>query len=141
MVSLVGVWASTHLSFQQVEATAVATRLSGFLRTLADRLEGTKELLSADMKKDFVMNRLPPYHMGDGSEFSTPGGAFAFLLGGWADVGYFEAFLGGLLFGKMESKKHLKVYLRGREKIPGRLHAVSAEPNVGLHLTKREIMT
>ncbi|XP_047732255.1 ribosomal oxygenase 2 isoform X8 [Prionailurus viverrinus] len=58
----------------QVEATAVATRLSGFLRTLADRLEGTKELLSADMKKDFVMNRLPPYHMGDGSEFSTPGG-------------------------------------------------------------------
>jgi len=59
----------------QVDATAVATRrLSGFLRTLADRLEGTKELLSADMKKDFVMNRLPPYYMGDQAELSTPGG-------------------------------------------------------------------
>uniref|UniRef100_M3XU29 Bifunctional lysine-specific demethylase and histidyl-hydroxylase n=2 Tax=Mustela putorius furo TaxID=9669 RepID=M3XU29_MUSPF len=59
----------------QVDATAVARRrLSGFLRTLADRLEGTKELLSADMKKDFVMNRLPPYHMGDPAELSTPGG-------------------------------------------------------------------
>nr|XP_045758665.1 ribosomal oxygenase 2 isoform X2 [Mirounga angustirostris] len=59
----------------QVDAMAVVTRrLSGFLRTLADRLEGTKELLSADMKKDFVMNRLPPYYMGDRAELSTPGG-------------------------------------------------------------------
>ncbi|VCX21264.1 unnamed protein product, partial [Gulo gulo] len=59
----------------QVDATAVVRRrLSGFLRILADRLEGTKELLSADMKKDFVMNRLPPYHMGDPAELSTPGG-------------------------------------------------------------------
>ncbi|XP_048070812.1 ribosomal oxygenase 2 isoform X3 [Ursus arctos] len=58
----------------QVDATAVATRLSAFLRTLADRLEGTKELLSADMKKDFVMNRLPPYCMGDRAELSVPGG-------------------------------------------------------------------
>ncbi|XP_023976005.1 ribosomal oxygenase 2 isoform X5 [Physeter macrocephalus] len=59
----------------QVETTAVATRkLSGFLRMLADRLEGTKELLSADMKKDFAMNRLPPYYLGDGAELSTPGG-------------------------------------------------------------------
>ncbi|KAM5281625.1 ribosomal oxygenase 2 [Ctenodactylus gundi] len=58
----------------QVETTAFATRrLSGFLRTLADRLEGTKELLSSDMKKDFVMHRLPPYHVGDGAELSTPG--------------------------------------------------------------------
>ncbi|XP_066890966.1 ribosomal oxygenase 2 isoform X6 [Kogia breviceps] len=58
-----------------VETTAVATRkLSGFLRMLADRLEGTKELLSADMKKDFAMNRLPPYYLGDGAELSTPGG-------------------------------------------------------------------
>ncbi|KAB0407658.1 hypothetical protein E2I00_019593 [Balaenoptera physalus] len=58
-----------------VETTAVATRkLSGFLRMLADRLEGTKELLSADMKKDFAMNRLPPYYLGDGVELSTPGG-------------------------------------------------------------------
>ncbi|XP_045857832.1 ribosomal oxygenase 2 isoform X1 [Meles meles] len=59
----------------QVDAMAVARRkLSGFLRTLANRLEGTKELLSADMKKDFIMNRLPPYHMGDPAELSTPGG-------------------------------------------------------------------
>ncbi|XP_045857834.1 ribosomal oxygenase 2 isoform X2 [Meles meles] len=58
-----------------VDAMAVARRkLSGFLRTLANRLEGTKELLSADMKKDFIMNRLPPYHMGDPAELSTPGG-------------------------------------------------------------------
>uniref|UniRef100_G7NZ70 Bifunctional lysine-specific demethylase and histidyl-hydroxylase n=1 Tax=Macaca fascicularis TaxID=9541 RepID=G7NZ70_MACFA len=59
----------------QVESTTVATRrLSGFLRTLADRLEGTKELLSSDMKKDFIMHRLPPYSAGDGAELSTPGG-------------------------------------------------------------------
>ncbi|XP_053420983.1 ribosomal oxygenase 2 isoform X2 [Nycticebus coucang] len=58
-----------------VETTAVTRRqLSGFLRTLADRLEGTKELLSSDMKKDFVMHRLPPYYVGDGTELSTPGG-------------------------------------------------------------------
>ncbi|XP_060028084.1 ribosomal oxygenase 2 isoform X3 [Erinaceus europaeus] len=57
----------------QVETTSVATRLSGFLRTLADRLEGTKELLSADMKKDFITNRLPPYYVGDGAELSMPG--------------------------------------------------------------------
>ena len=30
---------------------------------------------------------------------------------------------------------------RGRERIPSRFHAVSAEPNVGLELTNREIMT
>uniref|UniRef100_A0A9L0RQI5 Bifunctional lysine-specific demethylase and histidyl-hydroxylase n=2 Tax=Equus caballus TaxID=9796 RepID=A0A9L0RQI5_HORSE len=59
----------------QVETTAVARRrVSGFLRMLADKLEGTKELLSADMKKDFIMNRLPPYCVGDGAELSTPGG-------------------------------------------------------------------
>uniref|UniRef100_A0A8C5KY78 Bifunctional lysine-specific demethylase and histidyl-hydroxylase n=1 Tax=Jaculus jaculus TaxID=51337 RepID=A0A8C5KY78_JACJA len=59
----------------QVETpTAARRRLSGFLRSLADRLEGTKELLSSDMKKDFVLHRLPPYHVGDGSELLTPGG-------------------------------------------------------------------
>ncbi|XP_017655758.1 ribosomal oxygenase 2 isoform X2 [Nannospalax galili] len=58
-----------------VETPAVTTRkLSGFLRTLADRLEGTKELLSSDMKKDFVMHRLPPYYVGDGTELLAPGG-------------------------------------------------------------------
>ena len=30
---------------------------------------------------------------------------------------------------------------RGRERIPSRLHAVSAEPDVGLKLTNREITT
>ena len=29
----------------------------------------------------------------------------------------------------------------GREKIPSRLHAVSAEPDVGLELTNHEIVT
>ncbi|XP_076974759.1 ribosomal oxygenase 2 isoform X2 [Tamandua tetradactyla] len=58
-----------------VETTNVATKLSGYLRMLADRLEGTKELLSSDMKKDFVMSRLPPFYVGDGTEFSIPGGA------------------------------------------------------------------
>ncbi|XP_055994570.1 ribosomal oxygenase 2 isoform X2 [Sorex fumeus] len=54
--------------------TAETKRLSDLLRTLADRLEGTQELLSADMKKDFIMNRLPPFYIGDGAELSTPGG-------------------------------------------------------------------
>ena len=30
---------------------------------------------------------------------------------------------------------------RGRERIPGGLHAVSAEPDAGLELTNREIIT
>ena len=30
---------------------------------------------------------------------------------------------------------------RGRERIPSRLHAVSAEPDAGLELTNHEIMT
>ena len=30
---------------------------------------------------------------------------------------------------------------REREEIPSRLHTVSAQPNVGLELTNREIMT
>ena len=30
---------------------------------------------------------------------------------------------------------------RGRERIPSRLHAVSTEPDAGLELTNREIMT
>ncbi|XP_045439998.1 ribosomal oxygenase 2 isoform X3 [Pipistrellus kuhlii] len=58
----------------QVEATADARRrLSGFLRTLADRLEGTHQPLSSDMKKDFAMSRLPPFHGGDGAALCTPG--------------------------------------------------------------------
>ena len=30
---------------------------------------------------------------------------------------------------------------RGRERIPGRLHAVTTEPHTGLDLTKRKIVT
>ena len=30
---------------------------------------------------------------------------------------------------------------KGRARIPSRLHTVSAEPNIGLELTNREIMT
>ncbi|XP_024413974.2 ribosomal oxygenase 2 isoform X3 [Desmodus rotundus] len=63
-----------QLLLQAETTTAAIRRLSGFLRTLADRLEGTNKLLSSDMKKDFVMNRLPPYYVGDGAELSTPGG-------------------------------------------------------------------
>ncbi|XP_010642855.1 ribosomal oxygenase 2 isoform X2 [Fukomys damarensis] len=70
------------LQLLMVETSAVATRLSGFLRTLAERLEGTKELLSSDMKKDFVTHRLPPYYVGDGTELSTPGGASCLPLDG-----------------------------------------------------------
>ncbi|XP_066203799.1 ribosomal oxygenase 2 isoform X1 [Saccopteryx leptura] len=59
----------------QVETAAAARgRLSSLLRTLADRLEGSSQLLSSDMKKDFIVNRLPPYHAGDGAELSVPGG-------------------------------------------------------------------
>lgn len=58
-----------------VETPADVTRkLSGFLRTLADQLEGRKELLSSDMKKDFVMHRLPPFCVGNGTESMNPGG-------------------------------------------------------------------
>ncbi|XP_006899150.1 PREDICTED: bifunctional lysine-specific demethylase and histidyl-hydroxylase MINA-like, partial [Elephantulus edwardii] len=59
----------------QVESKTLRTRLGGFLRMIADRLVGTKELFSSYMKKDFVTNRLPPYHDGDGAELSTPGGS------------------------------------------------------------------
>ncbi|XP_051006056.1 ribosomal oxygenase 2 [Acomys russatus] len=58
----------------QAETPALATKqLSDFLRTLADQLEGRKELLPSDMKKDFIMHRLPPYHMGNGTEMLEPG--------------------------------------------------------------------
>ena len=53
----------------------------------------------------------------------------------------------------MSSAHFLKVYLfilrererekagKGSERIPSRLHAVSAEPNAGLNLMKCEVMT
>ncbi|XP_068956840.1 ribosomal oxygenase 2 isoform X5 [Petaurus breviceps papuanus] len=59
----------------QVDDITVATkRLSDFLRTLADQLEGSGDLRSSEMKKDFIRSRLPPYCLGDGSSLSTPGG-------------------------------------------------------------------
>lgn len=36
-------------------------KLSGFLRGLADRIENGKETRSSEMRKDFILNRLPPY--------------------------------------------------------------------------------
>lgn len=48
-------------------------KLSSLLRRLADRLENTRELRSSDMKKDFIMNRLPPCLECD-SDPLTPGG-------------------------------------------------------------------
>lgn len=45
----------------QVENSSHARKLSSILRGLADKLENAKELRSFDMKKDFIMNRLPPY--------------------------------------------------------------------------------
>lgn len=50
----------------------VTRKLSGFLRTLADQLEGRKELLSSDMKKDSVKHRLP-FYKGNGTETTDPG--------------------------------------------------------------------
>ncbi|XP_038622134.1 ribosomal oxygenase 2 isoform X2 [Tachyglossus aculeatus] len=58
-----------------VETAAVSTtKLCGFLRTLADQLENDRELRSSDMKKDFIMNRLPPYPSAGGFDLSTPVG-------------------------------------------------------------------
>lgn len=55
--------------------TAEKRKLSGFLRTLADRLEDREGLLSSDMKKDFIVYRLPPYCEETGSDVLEPGGA------------------------------------------------------------------
>ncbi|XP_034972342.1 ribosomal oxygenase 2 [Zootoca vivipara] len=49
-------------------------QLSGFLRCLADRLENGRELRSSDMKKDLIMNRLPPF-LGTSFDSLAPGGA------------------------------------------------------------------
>ena len=40
-----------------------------------------------------------------------------------------------------ERERGKKGRRRGRERIPGRLRAASAEPNAGLELTNHEIMT
>ena len=56
------------------------------------------------MKKDFVMNRLPPYYVGDGAELSTPGAACSFLLGGLGLVGIFGGFPRWALCEQMEGR-------------------------------------
>jgi hypothetical protein len=87
-----------------VETPADVTRkLSGFLRTLADQLEGREELLSSDMKKDFVKHRLPPFFEGNGTETMDPGGACS-LLRGWA-LWRPDALLAGLY---LEPVGHMK---------------------------------
>ncbi|XP_061221321.1 ribosomal oxygenase 2 isoform X3 [Neopsephotus bourkii] len=56
-----------------VDVTDSTKKLSSLLRRLADHLENTRELRSSDMKKDFIMNRLPPC-LGCNSDALTPGG-------------------------------------------------------------------
>ncbi|NWR56805.1 RIOX2 oxygenase, partial [Bucorvus abyssinicus] len=57
----------------QVDIAESTKKLSSLLRRLADRLENTRDLRSSDMKKDFIMNRLPPC-LGCDSDPLTPGG-------------------------------------------------------------------
>ncbi|XP_046796045.1 ribosomal oxygenase 2 isoform X2 [Gallus gallus] len=57
----------------QVDIADSTKKLSSILRMLADRLENTGELRSSDMRKDFIMNRLPPC-LGCDSDSLTPGG-------------------------------------------------------------------
>ncbi|NXI43936.1 RIOX2 oxygenase, partial [Galbula dea] len=57
----------------QVDIADSTKKLSSLLRRLADRLENTTKLRSSDMKKDFIMNRLPPC-LGSDSDPLTPGG-------------------------------------------------------------------
>ncbi|NXB19956.1 RIOX2 oxygenase, partial [Rhagologus leucostigma] len=57
----------------QVNTADSTKKLSSLLRRLADRLESSRELRSSDMKKDFIMHRLPPC-LGCDSDPLTPGG-------------------------------------------------------------------
>ncbi|XP_050189601.1 ribosomal oxygenase 2 isoform X1 [Myiozetetes cayanensis] len=57
----------------QVNTADSTKKLSSLLRRLADHLDHTKELRSSDMKKDFIMHRLPPC-LGCDSGSLTPGG-------------------------------------------------------------------
>ncbi|XP_066475409.1 ribosomal oxygenase 2 isoform X2 [Tiliqua scincoides] len=45
----------------KVDLSDSSRQLSDFLRCLADHVENGKEPRSSDMKKDFIMNRLPPF--------------------------------------------------------------------------------
>ncbi|XP_053825906.1 ribosomal oxygenase 2 isoform X1 [Vidua macroura] len=57
----------------QVNTADCSKKLSSLLRRLADSLENSRELRSSDMKKDFIMHRLPPC-LGCDSDPLTPGG-------------------------------------------------------------------
>ncbi|XP_061484015.1 ribosomal oxygenase 2 isoform X1 [Rhineura floridana] len=57
----------------KVDLSDSSRQLSGFLRCLADRLEDGRDLRSSDMKKDFIMNRLPPF-LGTSFDSLAPGG-------------------------------------------------------------------
>ncbi|NXY90727.1 RIOX2 oxygenase, partial [Alcedo cyanopectus] len=57
----------------QVDVGDSTKKLSSLLRRLADHLENSRELRSSDMKKDFIMHRLPPC-LGPDSDTLTPGG-------------------------------------------------------------------
>ncbi|NWX88408.1 RIOX2 oxygenase, partial [Nothoprocta ornata] len=56
----------------QVDIADSTKQLSSLLRRLAERLESTRDLSSSDMKKDFIVNRLPPY-LGSDADSLTPG--------------------------------------------------------------------
>ncbi|KAL8190737.1 UNVERIFIED_CONTAM: hypothetical protein K2H54_059848 [Gekko kuhli] len=57
----------------KMDLSESSKRLSDFLRHLADQLENGRELKSSDMKKDFIMNRLPPF-LGTSLDSLAPGG-------------------------------------------------------------------
>ncbi|XP_039246904.1 ribosomal oxygenase 2-like isoform X1 [Pipra filicauda] len=56
----------------QVNAADPTKKLSSLLRRLAEHLDHTRELRSSDMKKDFIVHRLPPC-LGCDSDSLTPG--------------------------------------------------------------------
>ncbi|XP_078088687.1 ribosomal oxygenase 2 isoform X1 [Mustelus asterias] len=58
---------------QMGSSTDSARKLSEFLRGLADQVENGKETRSSEMKKDFILNRLPPY-MSNTSDCLTQAG-------------------------------------------------------------------
>ncbi|NWU84956.1 RIOX2 oxygenase, partial [Onychorhynchus coronatus] len=65
----------------QVNTADSTKKLSSLLRRLADHLDHTRELRSSDMKKDFILHRLPPC-LGCDSDSLTPGREDLFFLGG-----------------------------------------------------------
>ncbi|XP_039246851.1 LOW QUALITY PROTEIN: ribosomal oxygenase 2-like [Pipra filicauda] len=62
-----------HYDDVEVNAADPTKKLSSLLRRLAEHLDHTRELRSSDMKKDFIVHRLPPC-LGCDSDSLTPGG-------------------------------------------------------------------